>query len=277
MAFLFKKAALPVVGISICMAAWLVATRPPRDSNQGDPLRITEKPLRPGISGKSRSTRHSRSAADASDNENGAVSDERLQEWLDQASLDRPGTLAKIIALTDMVERREVLDWVLSDWTVEDRGPALDWLKESLRTMPADPAEESIDLLIGPWAGEDPEQAKAWVEENIRPPWTNTGLQSIAETWANSDPEALGAWILQQDSPPDLWASELIQIYIQDDPARAMEWCDKLSTPETVGKARERVMQSWLTHSPGDADEYLREHPEIMRPEGRPEDTPPFR
>lgn len=264
----FRNGILILVGLAVCIAAWVIAEKNPSSSA---PVAV---PAGGHSSSKSQirkasSPRNRNSPTDA-DNPGNPLSDEALQEWLKKAEADHSGTLAKVIQLPETTERRELLEWILSAWTTEDREPALDWLKQSLKTMPDDPAEESIDLLIGPWAQEDPSAAISWVEDNISGPWKNTGFQSVAETWAEYDPEAMATWIEGQSSPPDIWKMALLQSFIPTDPAKAMEWCDRLADPAQAKKSREEVIQAWITSDPGEAGEYLRGHPEMM-----PKNLPP--
>ncbi len=202
------------------------------------------------------------------------VPDEELQEWLQQAGVDTPGTLAKVLELPDSEKRRELLEWILASWTSEDREPALAWLKTSLPAMPAESAGEALELLVGAWALESPLDAMAWVTENLTGPWREVALNDVASSWAVADPGAMGAWIESQTRPAPCWTRELIQGLIPTQPAKAMEWCSRIEDPTAAATTRQNVIQSWMLSEPAAAEAWLRDHPEVV-PEIRPEEPPP--
>lgn len=151
------------------------------------------------------------------------VPDAELDGWLRQAGRDTPGTLAKVVVITDSSRRRELLEWILAAWTAEDRDPALDWLSRTLVSLPEEAAGEAVEILIGAWAAEEPLDAMDWVKQSVPAHMQNLGFATIAETWAHLAPEAMGDWILEQESPPDVWARELVQALIPSDPPRALK------------------------------------------------------
>ncbi|MES2659012.1 MAG: hypothetical protein V4689_10370 [Verrucomicrobiota bacterium] len=226
------------------------------------PHRILEKQPRP--------------PAPESVDDTSVVPDEQLQEWLHQAGVDTPGTLAKVLEIPDESMRNELLEWILAAWTSEDRAPALAWLRQSLPSMSSGPAEVIIDLIVGGWAFGNPLEAMAWTSGNLTEPWREIALRNVAGSWALSAPEAMGEWIKSQPSPQSFWTEELIQGLIPTNPERAMEWCDSLANPDLAEATRLNVIQSWLLSSPAGADAYLKDHPALM-PDNLPENPPPPR
>lgn len=251
-------------------AAWKISV--------GTPTPV-EKPVAESIQGKSRVSKkkpHGGRGRRGEGGDNFEIPDAELQDWLQQAERDPSATLAKVIAIPEAPKRRELLDWILSAWTAEDREPALEWLREQLPSMPAEPASETMEILLGTWALEEPTVTIGWVEGNIGKKLRADGFQSIAESWASSDTEEMSEWILSTRPSSDIWAKELSLAFKEDDPAKALEWADRINDAGLAEESRQGVIQSWLLAAPEEAEAYLQEHPELV-PKQRPEPGPASR
>lgn len=247
-----------VLGLAAGMATWLLWEKP-------SPAAPTSPPSAHPPSVRGRVTR---------DREPEPLADEEIDSWLKQAGRDTPGTLAKVMELTNAEERGELLDWIFSAWTAEDRGPALEWLEKSLPQMREESAAECMELLIGGWSQEQPLEAMAWVNARLHPPARQSALVAVASNWAASDPEAMGHWITEQKDLPDFWTQELIHGLIPDNPAGALAWCDRLVDPALGESMRQTTIQSWQLSHPEAAAAYLKEHPALV-PDIQPESPPP--
>lgn len=194
------------------------------------------------------------------------VPDERIDTWIRQAGRDTPGTLARILVLPDETERSELLEWVLTAWTSDDRGPALDWLAQALPNMPEDSTAEVLELLLGSWALHEPLAASEWATAKLPETWREAGLTAIAASWAQAEPDAMGRWIQQQADLPDFWTTELIHGLIPTHPALALDWCDRLKDAALAASTHQGVILSWQLTAPDQAAVWLQAHPETALP-----------
>jgi hypothetical protein len=190
----------------------------------------------------------------------GQLPDETINLWLGRASRDPAGTLEQVMALDDPHQRQELLDWILSAWTIDGRSPALEWFETTAPRFPEDRSGEVLDLLVGSWAAEDAESAIEWVNHKLDEPHRTRGLQAIASSWGHANPQGMETWILAQDGPQDFWVQELVQGLIMSDPRKAMEWSTRLSDTVLAKDIQQNVIQSWLLSDPAAADDFLRQH-----------------
>ncbi len=266
-----RRVLLSLLGIAVIGAAWFAM----KGSKSTAP-ETTREDVATGVedAGGARPPKRTRPATgDETDGEAPEIS-KTAERWMGEGKANPAAALGKILALEDEEERREALDAVLGQWLTEDREGVLAWMKMELPGMTEDLRGEIIDVVIGTWSAEEPLPAMDWVNKNLREPAKTESLKSLAEVWSQADPEGMEAWIIQQPSPPTFWTGELIQGYIPADPARALEWCNRLTDPVEAEAARQNVIQSWLLNSPDEADAYLKQHPTLV-PAVRPEEPPP--
>jgi hypothetical protein len=194
----------------------------------------------------------------------GPIREEVIDQWLKRASKDPSGTLDQILLLPDAAERNELLDWILSAWTSEDRDPALEWMARTVRRLPREHAVAVLDVLIGAWALEDAPSSLEWSERRLDEPARSLALRTIASCWGLANPETLEAWLLAQAKPALFWVEELIQGWIHTDPKKAMEWSLRLEDPSAVSASRQNVIQSWLLTDVEAAKRYLQQNPSLI-------------
>jgi hypothetical protein len=190
--------------------------------------------------------------------------DEVIDQWLKRASKDPSGTLDQVLLLPDAAERNDLLDWILSAWTSEDRAPALEWLSRTAGRLPREHAVSVLDVLIGGWALEDAPSSLEWSERRLDNPAKSLAIRIIASCWGLSNPESLESWVLAQAKPALFWVEELIQGLIHTDPKKAMEWSLRLEDPVAVSASQQNVIQSWLLTDVDAAKRYLQQNPSLI-------------
>lgn len=190
--------------------------------------------------------------------------DHVIDSWLNRAGRNPGPTVAEILALEDAAERTELLEWVVSAWTVEDRTDALKWTAAAIKDLNQERGNELLRVLLESWGAESPLDALKWVRADLPVTYCEAGERLIAEVWAGRDAGEMASWLNEQDlvSLPSFWVSELVDGLTWENPADAFIWTSRLVNQAESAEAREVVLRSWIMSDSEAVELWLIEHPE---------------
>jgi len=165
------------------------------------------------------------------------------------------------------------IEEVMRTWAVRDPQKAGEWC---LKLPEGDFRDLALSAFVFRMADDTPEAAARWLNTNSGHDWL---VPRVAAIWAATAPADAANWVMQSDNEQALspimlsWADdapeealqwckanvagdlyaemrdEILGTWAADDGIRAMEWVQKLSSPEEGAAAAVPVMEAWLGDS----------------------------
>ncbi|RYD84937.1 MAG: hypothetical protein EOP84_04065 [Verrucomicrobiaceae bacterium] len=191
------------------------------------------------------------------------LSDAEIDAWLGHAAKGPESAIVSLLQ-SEHPSKSELLEWVLTVWTVEDMKPASDFVAAYYGEHKDSADSLLIESLIRNWVSESPSEALEWSRHSLPDGWSWVAEKCVAESWAASQPEEVSRWLDDHsgDELQEFWLEEVCRGFSLADPGRGMKELLRFDPQGENRQLRLELLRSWIFGGgEAEADKWVEENP----------------